>query len=122
MHQECYCRVVDVICKHDGLQVCLDLTALQLLWALRSLLAAHKRLEPHCRHSEAIHLWFQSLVLSLVSGFVNRLAHLGSDEVADHCANLTDIVVSASDSLELDSRSVMELSYVQLSEGLNVNS
>lgn len=69
---------------------------------------ASERLEQHCGCLTASHLRIKGLLASSVSGLVDRLACLVRDEVTAHRPRLTDVVASASDSLELDSQSIVE--------------
>lgn len=43
------------------------------------------------------------------SGFVERVARVINGEVSAHCARVTDVIASASDSLDLDSLSIGKL-------------
>lgn len=76
MRRECECEVEDVPFKRLVLQVRLDLTASLLLGVCSSLTTVHERFEQHCGRLAASHWRLESLVVPLVSGFVDRVACL----------------------------------------------
>lgn len=53
--------------------------------------------------------WLELLLASLVPSVVNRVAFLVNGRVAAYCPWLTDVVSLLSDSLEMDSSSIVEL-------------
>lgn len=108
MLQECDHKVKEVLLERDELQVRLDSTASQLSEVRESLTTAREQLEQHCGHSTNTHLWLESSLSSTASGFVDRVSGSVSDEVPDHRARLTDVVVLAFDRLELDWQSIVE--------------
>lgn len=67
MREECNCKVEEVLLERDGLQVLLDLTALQLSGVRNSWIVAHELLEQHRRRSAADHLWLEWLLAFSVS-------------------------------------------------------
>lgn len=84
-------------------------TASERFRVRNSLAVSRERLEPHRGHSSAGYLLLVSLLASWASCFVDRVALLVRDELTAHRAGPTDLVASASDSLELDSPSIVEL-------------
>lgn len=80
----------------------------QLSRVRNSLASAREQPELHHGRSTARNVPFDRLLASLDSGFVDRLVHLVTDEVVAHRAMLTDVVVSASESLKMDLQSVVE--------------
>lgn len=89
------------------------LKLLQLSWVLNSLTTAH--LGPLRGRLAARHLRLEPMLASPNSGFFDSVARSVSNEVATHRARLTDAVVPASDSLELDHQSIVE--QLQANEG-----
>lgn len=61
MRQECDRQVEYVLVQCDGLQVCLDSTALQFLRALNSMTVTPERLEQHYGYFAASHWWLWSM-------------------------------------------------------------
>lgn len=93
----------DVHFDHDGLQVCLESTALQLSGVRNSLMVARERLQQHLGRSAASHLPLESLLASSVFSFFDRVSRLVSDEMAAHRATITDVVASVFKGLERES-------------------
>lgn len=73
------------------------------------MLAARERPEQHRGRSTNSHSQLESLLISLDSGFVDRVVRLVTDEMAIYRARRTDVVASAFDNLGLDARSILEL-------------
>lgn len=71
--QECDLEVEDVHSKRDSLQVRLDATDLLLLKVRSSLAVAHGKLEHHRGRSAISHFWLESLLVSFVSGSIDRI-------------------------------------------------
>lgn len=92
----------DVIFERDRLQARLDAMDLHFLGLRNSSKAVLERLEYHSGSSGGSHVWPQSLLLSSFYGFVDEVASLVCDEGAVHCAPINGVLISASDSLELN--------------------
>lgn len=73
--------------------------------------------EQHCGLSAAIHLLHVSLLSSLVSSFVNRVTCSVKNKATGNRARLSDVVAEASDNLELDLGSILELLHAVLRWG-----
>lgn len=82
---------------------------LQLLNDCNSLMMAREMLGEHHRSSTSRHLQLESLLSSCVSRFVEGTAWFVEDEVDDNHAKRTNVDTLASDSLELDEQSNVEL-------------
>lgn len=67
-------KVKDDLNERNGLQVCFDLMASQLLEVCSTLTAACEQIELHCGRLTASHLWLESLLLFLIYGSVDRAA------------------------------------------------
>lgn len=80
MRQECARKVEDVLSERYGLQRCLNSPDLKLLGAGNTLTVAHKQLWQHRESLTASRFWLESLLISLLSRFINRLARLVKDE------------------------------------------
>lgn len=107
MRQELDRRVKDILFEGDGLKVRLDSAALQLSGVSSSLTTGCEPLEQHRGSLAASHLRPKSLLASSVAGFVDKMASLVSDKMVAYRARLSDLVDSASDSLDLDSQSIV---------------
>lgn len=93
----------------DGLQMRLDATASKLSGVCNSLTAAREQLERQCGSSTASHLQLALLLSSSGFCFVHGVDRLVNEEIAAHRVWITGVVALASDSLELDLRSIVEL-------------
>lgn len=69
----------------------------------------HDRLQLYCGRSSVNNFPFESLLSFSVFRFVSGTACFINDRVTDHCPRLTNVIALASDSLELESPSNMEL-------------
>lgn len=70
---------------------------------------AHERHEIQFGRSAPSDLPIESLISFLVFSIIHCVSHLVSDEATGHLEMLMGVVVPASDSLELDSWSIVEL-------------
>lgn len=70
---------------------------------------ARERHEQHHERSGNRHQRLEPLLEFWVSSFVDSGARLVGDEVAAHGVTLTDVVVSASDSLQMDLQPILDL-------------
>lgn len=102
MRQRGNFKVQDVIYELVGLRMLLDSTASQLSAIGRPLTAARERLKQHRGRLAPGHMGVEALLASSVSGLVDRVTRLVSNEVASHRARLTDGVSSASQRLKMD--------------------
>lgn len=117
MRQECHHKVEDVLFERDRLQGRLGLAAPQLSGVLISLTTACEQLEKHCGHLASSCVWLECLLASLVYGLVDRVACLVTVERTAHCARLTDIFLTVSESLDLEWRYIFKQSTVAEREG-----
>lgn len=68
-----------------------------------------ERLERHRGWSVARQLRLELWIVSSDSDFCEMVAHLENDGVAARHASITDVVVSASGSLEMDSQAIVKM-------------
>lgn len=117
--QEREVKVQNVLFKHFGLQVRLDATALPISGFRSSLTVARERFEQRYGRSISSNLLIESLLVSSISNFIDRVVSFVRSKAAAHPAQLKDVVPSVPDSLTLDVQSILRY-YTRLREGFSV--
>lgn len=102
------CKVEAFLLRRDSLQVPLVAMVSHLLVVRNFLMMMRERLEQHHGHSAASYFHLESMLSSSAFRFVHNISRFLNDEVCAHRARLSSMVASASDSLVLDSKFVVE--------------
>lgn len=110
MRQELDCKANGILFESDGLQVGLDSAASQISGVRNSLTeSASEGLQQDPGRSATNQSWLKSLLLSVLSRFLDRGACLVNAETAAQGVRISNLLASVFHSLELDLRFNMEL-------------
>lgn len=99
------------------MQACLDSTSSELVVAHSSLYSVRERVEQSCARLADSQPWLEWLLSPSFCRFVRGVARLLSNNVPAHPVRLKGVVTLVSESLELDLRSIGELSSAAEREG-----